>query len=595
MAGDKRAIADALPETIQQIFKSFYVIPDFQRPYVWSKKQVHELLKDIRDEHRENGSEGTHYFLGSIVVYSDQPETFSLVDGQQRLTTLYILFCAIRDRLKQVDKSNDDVVFLQNCIVGGAVGRGGVTISKPRVRVEYERDQLVLTAIGEAKTKNLGIKKKEPGRHLVEAYEAALDYLVEEFGEDVGDLRDYAYFLLTKVEIIKIVTIDFLRALVIFERINDRGLGLNAMDLLKNLLFKMSGSEDHAAIANGWHDVINTLRKGGEKNNMRFLRYFLAANYDLESDKVVKADDVFEWFMKHKDVVGIGKRTSAFVSKLKDGARAYVNILHGSNIDGSPSEPLLGIVAQRSAVRQHIPVLMSARKLKQADFNRLAEHMEMLCVVFALTSSQWNELEKVGPAWCRRLRDIESEGDLTQFLGREFKSLVKDKIPDALDQLNRTNDIRPSLLKYIIARMAHRLDMDCGKKGANALDHYFSKDVTIEHVLPQALPVDAVMDGFHDVETAKRYVYRLGNLTVLHKSPNSVASDEPFSRKRRVYERSDFELTKALVTDLEIGQKTKYGEASRAYGLHPFSTWTRESVDERQKQMLAIAKRVWGF
>ena len=54
MAGDKRAIADALPETIQQIFKSFYVIPDFQRPYVWSKKQVHELLKDIRDEHREN-------------------------------------------------------------------------------------------------------------------------------------------------------------------------------------------------------------------------------------------------------------------------------------------------------------------------------------------------------------------------------------------------------------------------------------------------------------------------------------------------------------------------------------------------------------
>ncbi|MEY2747301.1 MAG: hypothetical protein RL112_2343, partial [Planctomycetota bacterium] len=104
MASDIRAIADANAQTIDTLFKSFYVIPDFQRPYVWTKKQVRELLDDIRAEHQDNGADGTHYFLGSVVVYSEEPATYSIVDGQQRLTTLFILFCALRDRIKQIDK-----------------------------------------------------------------------------------------------------------------------------------------------------------------------------------------------------------------------------------------------------------------------------------------------------------------------------------------------------------------------------------------------------------------------------------------------------------------------------------------------------------
>ncbi|MFM7232660.1 MAG: DUF262 domain-containing protein, partial [bacterium] len=213
MANDHRAIAEATPQTVQTLFKSFYIIPDFQRPYVWTKKQVRELLDDIRSEHQDNGADGTHYFLGSVVVYSEEPETYSIVDGQQRLTTLFILFCALRDRIKQIDKHSDDVGFLQQCIAGHAVGRGGVTVARTRIKAEYDRDRYVLEAISNGTTKKLQLKRKDAGRHLLDAYQVALAYLQEKFDEDVDDLRGYAYYLLTKVEIIKIATIDFLRAL----------------------------------------------------------------------------------------------------------------------------------------------------------------------------------------------------------------------------------------------------------------------------------------------------------------------------------------------------------------------------------------------
>ena len=595
MASDIRAIADANAQTIDTLFKSFYVIPDFQRPYVWTKKQVRELLDDIRAEHQDNGADGTHYFLGSVVVYSEEPATYSIVDGQQRLTTLFILFCALRDRIKQIDKHSDDVGFLQERIAGNSVARGGVTRTRTRIKAEYDRDRYVLDAISNGTTKKLQLKKKDAGRHLLDAYQVALGYLEEKFDEDVEDLRDYAYYLLTKVEIIKIETGDFLRALVIFERINDRGLGLSALDLLKNLLFKMSGSDEHSQIAARWHEVIEILRKGGEKNNMRFLRYFLCAHYDLEHDKVIKAADVFEWFMENKERIGLDKKTFAFVSKLKTSAEDYVNILQGrgpGGSDGRKVDGLEGIVWQKSAVRQHIPVLMAAKGLGASDYDRLAKAMEGLCLVFALSNAQWNELERVAPLWCRRLRGMKSE-EVAEFIATDMRRLTADKIAKAHEQLEQTDKMRPSLLKFLLARMTQQVDRDCDK--GKDLAHYLEHAVTIEHVLPQSLPIMVVQEGFQDLETARKHLHRLGNLTLLYRGPNSVASADVFAKKRRIYERSDFELTKSLVTDLEMGKKTKYGAASAAYGLKPFEAWDVSAVNTRHKQLQAIIKKAWNF
>ena len=67
------------------------VIPRFQRPYSWRADSIREFWNDI------TGSEDTGYFIGSMVIYSMKQDRFGVVDGQQRLTTITILLCAIRD------------------------------------------------------------------------------------------------------------------------------------------------------------------------------------------------------------------------------------------------------------------------------------------------------------------------------------------------------------------------------------------------------------------------------------------------------------------------------------------------------------------
>src|ERR1700730_6513142 len=77
----------------------FYVVPDYQREYVWTDKEVQQLLDDI-DDQIDAGSE-KEYFVGMILVSPGGSKNhFEVIDGQQRLTTFYLLLCALRHRFK---------------------------------------------------------------------------------------------------------------------------------------------------------------------------------------------------------------------------------------------------------------------------------------------------------------------------------------------------------------------------------------------------------------------------------------------------------------------------------------------------------------
>jgi uncharacterized protein with ParB-like and HNH nuclease domain len=107
----------AEPLSISKVFRSggdiHYVLPPFQREYSWEKKQWEALLKDafaIYEEYDaeyddEEDNNPPEHFLGSLVVindgnHNDVIDTYKLVDGQQRLTTISLLCCALRNIVK---------------------------------------------------------------------------------------------------------------------------------------------------------------------------------------------------------------------------------------------------------------------------------------------------------------------------------------------------------------------------------------------------------------------------------------------------------------------------------------------------------------
>src|SRR6056297_3047970 len=79
-----------------------FYIPDYQRPYAWTEEQAEELFQDLWTFHSDTG-EDEKYFLGSIVLVKGETPEADVVDGQQRLTTLTILFAAIDDRLRNTE------------------------------------------------------------------------------------------------------------------------------------------------------------------------------------------------------------------------------------------------------------------------------------------------------------------------------------------------------------------------------------------------------------------------------------------------------------------------------------------------------------
>jgi uncharacterized protein with ParB-like and HNH nuclease domain len=168
--------------SIADVFKEFYSVPEFQREYVWQKSNVEKLLQDIVYElyDEDNLKEDTEYFLGSIVVFRDSERTYQLIDGQQRLTTIYLIFCIIRDCLAEYSQESKA---LESLISGVSQHlKTGEDIDKYRLSLQYDSDAAALVEAIANKT----IKWNDRGKYASSSAEKILEAydLIKEFVED---------------------------------------------------------------------------------------------------------------------------------------------------------------------------------------------------------------------------------------------------------------------------------------------------------------------------------------------------------------------------------------------------------------------------
>jgi len=226
--------------SIEESFREcFYVVPDYQREYVWTDKEVHQLLDDI-DEQLETGTT-REYFIGTVLVSpTSQKNQYEVIDGQQRLTTFFLLLCA----LKQLFHGEPQYQVLSGLISTSYTDNDGNTQTSLKLEPRYENAGDVMNQIvslnADPQSTRAGIQAANiPSfgslENLLNAYGTLYRYLKDNYDDNVK-LRKYWGYLANNVVFIQIST-DVSSALKIFETINERGVGLNSMDLLKNLLF----------------------------------------------------------------------------------------------------------------------------------------------------------------------------------------------------------------------------------------------------------------------------------------------------------------------------------------------------------------------
>ncbi|MGO9449870.1 MAG: DUF262 domain-containing protein [Candidatus Binataceae bacterium] len=595
--------------SIEEAFREcFYIVPDYQREYVWTDKEVQRLLDDINEQ--IDGGSGREYFMGTVLVSpAAERNHYEVIDGQQRLTTFFLLLCA----LKQLFGGKPQVQTLSGLIATNYTDGQGNTRTSLKLEPRYENAGDLVTKLVEldadpqatrAGIQAAGIASFGSLENLVNAYPIIHRYLSDNY-DDAVKLRKYWGYLANEVVFIQIST-DVSSALKIFETINERGVGLNPMDLLKNLLFRHVRLDQFTPLKDEWKKITKPLEKANEKP-LRFLRYFLMANYIIRNkrrDAVVREDEIYDWFVDKQNAAlcDYANKPFEFVRKIIRDVDQYLGFAEGSSNDGKPNLAMDSLKRLcGNAFSLHYVLLLAAGNFPTRLFDHFVGQLESFLFYYIFTKTPTKDLERLFSTWADELRGIAQTADpvaqrdmLNSFLAQRFQKNMATKGPELADALKRysLDSMQHYRTRYLLAKLTQFVDMAYkGLKTAGPLGEYTV--LQIEHILPnnpeESLRVDfAAKNGKANYD---EYKNKLGNLTLLEKPINIVASNNFFATKRPEYAKCKYYLTSSIAGLTEVGKNSSISRINAK--LASFDDWTAEAIDKRQSMLIDLTREIW--
>ena len=595
--------------SIEEAFREcFYIVPDYQREYVWTDKEVHQLLEDI-DEQIDAGTT-REYFIGTVLVSpTDQKNHYEVIDGQQRLTTFFLLLCA----LKHLFQGEPQRQTVSGLISTSYTDSDGETRTSLKLEPRYENAGEVVTKLVEldadpqtarAGIQSAGIASFGSLENLVSAYSTLYRYLKDNY-EDAPKLKKYWGYLANNVVFIQIST-DVSSALKIFETINERGVGLNPMDLLKNLLFTQVKQTQFTQLKDEWKKITKPLEKQKEKP-LRFLRYFLMANYVIKNergDAVVREDEIYDWFIA-KDNAALcdyAGKPFEFVRKVIRNVEHYLAFANGLGNDGKPSLAMDSLKRLAGgAFSLHFVLLLAAANFPKPLFDHFVAQLESFLFYYIFTKTPTKDLERSFSQWADELRAIAETTDpvkqkvqLNIFVADRFEKNMAGKSQELADALKRFTlySMQQYRTRYLLARLTQHVDMAfSGLKVPGSLEPF--TNLEIEHILPNK-PEDDLRSKWATENPGMAYddfKNRLGNLTLLEKPINIVAGNDFYTAKQVEYSKSGNYLTRSLVALTDVGQNTSISRINAK--LEAFPAWNAASIERRHAMLIALAQEVW--
>lgn len=520
-------------------------VPRFQRSYSWDQGNVEEYLADLEAARKKAVS----YFMGTVVFADEMAKggRRKIVDGQQRLATTAILIVAIRDTLKhygkqqQADKTDERYL------------RGYVLSAEDVVErlVLSPRDQESYDALLEGRSNDLS--EDDP---LGRCYASCLAHLAKlaPTAKEYKRLLDIADQLENRVQVLVAVASDLPEAYVIFETLNDRGADLTTADLLKNYLF--SAARDHFRyVEDRWIALEANLDK--PEDLVKFIRYeYVSRHGAVSTRKLYRAIQ--------EDLSGTATNAKKYVERLAKAQNIYLALRDPEHsfwaeLDFEIRDALLAY--RRFGFESSIPALVAAfQEWKKPAAARLLVKLAKWSVRAQFAGRIGASLSEV--AFGDAAAAISNGTAHNQTKVRDYLARLIPTDAEFKAAFISYGPLSTARAKYLLA-MLEKADDAVHGRPARALEWY-SKGVTIEHILPQAT------SGSSDAVAAA--MNQIGNLALLEKRINRDLGSKSFAQKHSVYAASDFVLTKDLAS---------------------FSTWDVGAVAQRTADFAELACTAW--
>lgn len=591
---------DANVRSVEKLRDFYFTVPDYQREYIWeADDQVEQFLFDIDAEYDPHASLSPSYFIGSIIIVGKNGR-YDVIDGQQRLTTIVLSMCALRDILQGCQLSAKQSQYFD--IVKQWLMYFDMESDETRVRLElqYEESKDFLARMIQGDAYEGGSTASI--RRMQEAYTRLRFHFEQIRDEGVDALVAYAKYFLTRVELVVIESEDLGSALKIFETINQRGVGLNAMDLVKNLLFSKARESEFGQIKNTWRKLTKHLEDCGEgQSPLRFLKYFLVGRYHKG---ILREDEIYKWIISQegKRVLPYEDEPLKVAQELERLAARYSELVSATEDIGKTSRfPHVSHVGyvNKYRSRQHLVLLLALPQVVGNDLlDYLGQQIESFLFFSNVMGIQGRTNEQLFARWAVHLRQADDQGKIDAAIRQTMLPYLRERQSDfrsSFSSISHTHFNPGYRQRFVLGQLENTMRR---LAGMSEHGHAFIQSLQIEHVLPQTARDDAIPDEYEDRDDYRTVVSLLGNVTLLESMINQAVNNHNdlngdwYKNKRTEYVKSDLVMTNLLDPDYQIGKNTGLNRV-RERLAHFFPEWTRDSIERRQKLMLELAFETW--
>lgn len=422
---------------IRQILESgTYIIPRFQRPFSWEKDHIDEFWQDTTSDVKKD------YFIGAFVTYNINNASYGVVDGQQRLTTITIALCAIRDKYKELGY-DAPAKGVHRLIVTRDLDDKSQFVLRAETSYPYFQSQ-IQSLDKEQDDIEIGIEEKT----LRDAYDLLSKHVhdgvlkIEEQGGAIAKTKvavkkwlDQIRDKLLALKVISITLDNQDDAYLIFETLNTRGKDLTASDLAKNHILRLlpAKGKDLDRAKDHWRDIQKNLEEAKKIIEMTtFLHHHWLSKYPFTTEKLLfKAIKEQVNKTNVKDVMEELKNDSVLYRGISE--PESLKLWNGGNKDVQDSLKCISDVLNISIAN---PLLLTvlrqfkAKKLKDGQvreiFGLVEKYHYLYTTISALPSS--GGVTQMYAVHAREIANAVTPNEMGICI-KNFKDKIKSKIP----------------------------------------------------------------------------------------------------------------------------------------------------------------------
>ncbi|PUB95183.1 hypothetical protein C2S41_04085 [Helicobacter pylori] len=538
-----------------------FVIPIYQRVYSWEKEQCKQLWDDIIKTGGNDQIEG--HFIGSIVfvhdgIYTPNYNELLIIDGQQRLTTITLLFIALRNYLNDEDEFLEKFSRqkIQNRYLINSDEKGDKKFKL--ILSEPDRDTL-LSLIDENKR-----KPSEPSLKIMENFK-----LFEEWIRKNTDKLETIFKGLDKLMIVWIALKKGKDdPQLIFESMNSKGIELTQTDLIRNYIVMETEVEKQEDFYNQYWRAMEKDFKQDEKLFNQFVRHYLT----IKTRGIPNINKVYEAFKRYQQERGI--ETEALLQDLQKYCGFFCKIAFKKEADKDLNKALSFLVDLEMDVIY--PLLLelysdySDGVLSKQDFIPIIALIESYICRRAVCRLGTNSLNKVFPSFTKHIQ----KDEYFKSLKAHFVCLTeKQRFPnnDEFKKLFITIDFYHFQKKEYFFERLENFDT---KEPVN------TKECTTEHIMPQTLTKEWERDlGENFQAIHDKYLHTIGNLTLT--GYNKEYNNKSFQEKRDMekgFKQSPLRLNQSL-KDLESFGEKEIEKRANDLADWALKIWTYPKLD----------------